>query len=62
MKFILESIGQVIQFKTYKTPLYVYDEEGIIDKVETFKKKFVSSKFECEIVYASKSFLGSKNL
>ena len=46
--------------KTYKTPLYVYDEEGIIDKVETFKKKFVSSKFECEIVYASKAFLAPR--
>lgn len=27
--------------KTYKTPLYVYDEEGIIDKVETFKKNLL---------------------
>lgn len=46
--------------KTYKTPLYVYDEAGIIDKVETFKKYFKSDKFECETVYASKAFLAPR--
>lgn len=46
--------------KTYKTPLYVYDEVGIIDKVETFKKYFRSDKFECETVYASKAFLAPR--
>ena len=43
--------------KQYKTPLYVYDEEGILDKIETFKKHFVSEQFECEIIYASKAFI-----
>ena len=46
--------------KTYKTPLYVYDETGIIDKIETFKKYFVSSKYECQTVYASKAFLAPR--
>lgn len=41
----------------YQTPLYVYDETGIIDKINIFKKYFKSSKFDCEIVYASKAFL-----
>ena len=46
--------------KTYKTPLYVYDEGGIIDKIETFKKYFVSKKYECQTVYASKAFLAPR--
>ncbi len=44
----------------YKTPLYVYDEQGIIDKIETFKKYFVSKKYECFTVYASKAFLAPR--
>jgi diaminopimelate decarboxylase len=41
----------------YKTPLYVYDEEGIIEKIRIFKDYFMSEKFATEIVYASKAFL-----
>jgi len=42
---------------TYKTPLYVYDEIGILDKIKTFKKYFKSKKLNCEVIYASKAFL-----
>ncbi|MFA5765825.1 MAG: diaminopimelate decarboxylase, partial [Bacilli bacterium] len=42
--------------KEYGTPLYVYDEVGINDKIEKFKNNFYSDKFECEVVYASKAF------
>ncbi|HOA78811.1 MAG TPA: diaminopimelate decarboxylase [Bacilli bacterium] len=41
----------------YRTPLYVYDEEGIIEKINIFKEYFRSDKFATEIVYASKAFL-----
>jgi diaminopimelate decarboxylase len=41
----------------YKTPLYVYDEEGIEEKIKIFKDNFTSNKFKCEIVYASKAFI-----
>lgn len=41
---------------TYKTPLYVYDEAHIRNKLDTYKKYFVSDKFECKVVYASKAF------
>ena len=41
---------------TYKTPLYVYDEAHIRNKLDTFKKYFVSDKFDCKVVYASKAF------
>ena len=43
--------------KEYGTPLYVYDEVGINDKIEKFKNNFYSDKFECEVVYASKAFI-----
>lgn len=43
--------------KEYQTPLYIYDEVGIRDKIETFKKYFSSKKFTCEVVYASKAFI-----
>ncbi|HKM30343.1 MAG TPA: diaminopimelate decarboxylase, partial [Bacilli bacterium] len=43
--------------REYGTPLYVYDEIGINDKIEKFKNNFRSDKFECEIVYASKAFV-----
>lgn len=41
----------------YQTPLYVYDEVGVLDKIKIFKENFKSSIFECEIVYASKAFI-----
>ena len=41
----------------YKTPLYVYDEVGIEEKIKIFSENFKSNKFTCEIIYASKAFL-----
>lgn len=41
----------------YKTPLFVYDELGINNKIDTFKNSFKSEKFKTTIVYASKAFL-----
>lgn len=41
----------------YKTPLYVYDEVGINEKIRIFKEYFTSSKFSCEVIYASKAFI-----
>lgn len=41
----------------FKTPLYVYDEAGIINKIDIFKKSFKSALFDTTIVYASKAFL-----
>ena len=43
--------------KVYKTPLYVYDEVQIRERLRTFKTYFNSSLFESEIIYASKAFL-----
>ncbi len=42
---------------TYKTPLYVYDEKGIEDKINTFSTFFKSDLFKCEVIYASKAFI-----
>lgn len=42
---------------TYSTPLYVYDEVGLEDKIRIFKDNFKSTKFKCEIIYASKAFI-----
>ncbi|MGD9886915.1 MAG: diaminopimelate decarboxylase [Bacilli bacterium] len=43
--------------KEHPTPLYVYDEAGIEDKINQFQTHFVSNHFVCETVYASKAFL-----
>ena len=43
--------------KTYKTPLYVFDEVGLRYKLDLFKENFKSDLFDCEVVYASKAFL-----
>lgn len=51
-KFFLSSLAKV-----YKTPLYVYDENQIRDKVTTFKTHFQSNQFKTHIVYASKAFI-----
>ncbi len=40
----------------YKTPLYVYDEAHIRNKLDIFKNNFKSSKYECKVIYASKAF------
>ena len=41
----------------FKTPLYIYDEENIKEKLDIFKNKFKSNKFNTFVVYASKAFL-----
>lgn len=43
--------------KAYQTPLYVYDEVGILDKINTYENFFKSDKFNCEVIYASKAFI-----
>lgn len=41
--------------KEYKTPLYVYDESMIINRIDEFKDNFKSDIFQTEIEFASKS-------
>lgn len=43
--------------KEYQTPLYVYDEVELVEKMRLFKQYFRSPKFDTDIVYASKAFL-----
>lgn len=43
--------------KVYGTPLYLYDEDQIRDKIGTFQADFRSPRFATEIIYASKAFL-----
>ncbi|SDI89987.1 diaminopimelate decarboxylase [Dolosicoccus paucivorans] len=45
--------------KEYGTPLYVFDEAGIDEKIETFKRHFKSQKFNTRIIYAGKAFLSA---
>ena len=40
----------------YGTPLYVYDENMLVNQCRTFINNFKSSKFNTEILYASKAF------
>lgn len=41
---------------TYGSPLYVYDQRMIEDKLNAFKTHLKSSEFECDVIYASKAF------
>ena len=50
--FMLEEVA-----KKYGTPLYVYDEVHIKDKIDKYKKSFISNKLNCQVVYASKAFI-----
>jgi len=43
--------------KQHGTPLIVYDEEGIQEKIARFKEHFRSESIATQIVYASKAFL-----
>lgn len=40
----------------FKTPIYVYDQSKIEEKLGLFKKYFKSDKFKTECIYASKAF------
>ena len=40
----------------YGTPLYVYDENMLVKQCRTFINNFKSSKFNTEVLYASKAF------
>lgn len=48
----LEELG-----KKYGTPLYVYDEEGIRERIKTYVDNFKDSSFNTHVVYATKAFL-----
>lgn len=50
--FSLKSLAE-----KYKTPLYVYDEVDLDEKMKEYKEFFSSKKFDTKIVYASKAFL-----
>ena len=41
----------------YQTPLYVYDEFELHERMDEYKQLFKSKKFTTEVVYASKAFL-----
>lgn len=43
--------------KNFQTPLYVMDQDLIEENISIFRENFVSSKFDTEVVYASKAFL-----
>lgn len=43
--------------KEYKTPLYVFDEQHLIDELDNYQHSFKSSLFDTNVVYASKAFL-----
>lgn len=40
----------------YGTPLYVYDENMLVNQCRTFINNFRSSRFDTEVLYASKAF------
>lgn len=42
--------------KEYGTPLFIYDEQKLLSNMAEFKENFKSTKFETEIIYASKAF------
>lgn len=41
----------------YGTPLYVYDQNAIEERIQEYKTSFCSSLFKTNIIYASKAFL-----
>ena len=43
--------------RKYKTPLFVYDEAHVRNKLDIFKNNFRSELYECEVTYASKAFI-----
>lgn len=57
-KKVLEIAGISVEqlANTCKTPLYVYDENKITDKLRQFHDEFKSTQFETEVLYASKAF------
>lgn len=42
--------------KNCGTPLYVYDEGALEEKLQTYQKYFRSGSFDTEVIYASKAF------
>jgi diaminopimelate decarboxylase len=41
----------------YQTPLFVYDEESIVNQINFIKNHFTSKTIQTKIIYASKAFL-----
>ena len=50
--YSLEELG-----KKYGTPLYIYDEEGIRERISDYKNSFCDKEYDTHIVYATKAFL-----
>lgn len=45
--------------KEYKTPLYIIDEDGLVENIKDYKDSFKSDNFKTEIIYASKALLNT---
>ena len=43
--------------KEYSTPLYIYDEVHMREKIKKYVDNFKSDKYKCMVVYATKAFL-----
>lgn len=58
MSNVLKIQGVSVQdlAKEYGTPLYIYDEGKLKEKLSSYKTLFTNSDFDCEVLYASKAF------
>lgn len=53
----IRDINLVDVAKEFKTPLYVFDQYELEENMKLFTENFISDKFNCHTVYASKAFL-----
>ena len=49
-------VGVDVLAATYGTPLYIYDQHTIEERMEDYRRYFHSDVLHCEVLYASKAF------
>ena len=49
-------VGVDVLAATYGTPLYIYDQHAIEERMEDYRRYFHSDVLHCEVLYASKAF------
>ena len=49
-------VGVDVLAATYGTPLYIYDQHVIEERMEDYRRYFRSDVLHCEVLYASKAF------
>ena len=55
-KLSIQQVDMVALAKKVGTPLMVYDQVRLEQRLQAYRQYFTSKEFQCDVLYASKAF------